>query len=312
MGHIAKACRGHKEGGYGKETRHLECCNALKHETCTDSSALKQQGRHVCSAPQHVDQSNAPQHVDQSNSPQHLDQSNAQNLRSNGDCIQPQPHSSREDYGLPKRSMVDAVKNTWDIGGADLFAMDTGKVDNDIVKPYYVYVSVNGTRAKMEVDTGAAVSLISETLLKQRFKGVKLSPANCVLKNYSEESLQLLGKSTAKVKCKERSERLELLVVKGRGPALMGRDWISKLKLDWSRVNRVAPDTVDVCARHVSVFKPDLGKLTGIKARLHVVPDAVPKFCKPRNGPYALREAVERELAKLEAEGFISPNYYSK
>ncbi|CAL8292226.1 unnamed protein product [Gadus morhua 'NCC'] len=113
MGHIAKACRGHKEGGYGKETRHLECCNALKHETCTDSSALKQQGRHVCSAPQHVDQSNAPQHVDQSNSPQHLDQSNAQNLRSNGDCIQPQPHSSREDYGLPKRSMVDAATSMW-------------------------------------------------------------------------------------------------------------------------------------------------------------------------------------------------------
>ena len=80
------------------------------------------------------------------------------------------------------------------------------------------------------------------------------------------------------MKCKERSERLELLVVKGRGPALMGRDWISRIKLDWSRVNRVAPDTVDdVCARHASVFKPDLAKLKGIEARIHVVPDAVPK-----------------------------------
>ena len=75
----------------------------------------------------------------------------------------------------------------------------------------------------------------------------------------------------------------------------MGRNWISKLKLDWSRVNRVAPETVDdVCAKHASVFKPELGKLKGIEAKLHVAPDAVPKFCKPRNMRYAIREAVAR------------------
>uniref|UniRef100_A0A3Q2EGN4 Gypsy retrotransposon integrase-like protein 1 n=1 Tax=Cyprinodon variegatus TaxID=28743 RepID=A0A3Q2EGN4_CYPVA len=192
-----------------------------------------------------------------------------------------------------------------------LFEMNTG--NGDVVKPYYVYVSVNGSRVKMELDTGAAVSVISENLYKRRFKSVKLSPANCVLKTYSQESLQLMGKFVAKVKCHETTKKLELLVVKGRGPALMGRDWISQLKLDWSQVNRVAPETVeDVCAQYASVFNPELGKLKGIKAKLHVAPEAVPKFHKPRNVPYALKEAVERELTKLEAEGVISPINYSE
>lgn len=196
-------------------------------------------------------------------------------------------------------------------GGVDLFAVDSSK--GDIVKPYHVYVSVNGARVKMEVDTGAAVSVISDSLYQCRFESVTLSPANCVLKTYSQESLQLIGKFTARVKCKEVTKKLELLIVKGKGPALMGRDWISQLKLDWSRVNRVAPETVDaVCARHASVSKPGLEKLKGIEAKLQVTENAVPKFCKPRNVPYALREAVERELAKLEAEVVISPTSYSE
>lgn len=43
-----------------------------------------------------------------------------------------------------------------------------------------------------------------------------------------------------------------------------------------------------------------------MKAKLQVTEHALPKFCKPRNVTYALTEAVERELAKLEAEGVYS------
>ena len=56
-------------------------------------------------------------------------------------------------------------------------------------------------------------------------------------------------------------------------PALKGSNWISQLKLDWSRVNR-------------HVVKPELGKLKDIEAKIHVAADAVPKLCKPRNVLY--------------------------
>lgn len=46
----------------------------------------------------------------------------------------------------------------------------------------------------------------------------------------------------------------------------MDRNWISQIKLAWSGVHRVIPETVnDVCTRHASVFKPDLMKLMVIE-----------------------------------------------
>lgn len=310
-GHIAKACRSRKQGGRGAAQSAKGQCNALKPEPCHGVCALKQQPRasHGCDAPQRERTlaSNAPQ------------RRSSDHLETGGGSAQLQRRDAERNC-VPAGCMVEEPSidtgQTFDGDGVDLFAMDTsGEMHTgtgDIVKPYNVYVSVNGARVKMEVDTGAAVSVISESLYQRRFKSVKLNPANCVLKTYSQESLKLMGKFTAKVKCKDVTKQLELLVVKGKGPALMGRDWISQLRLDWAKVNRVAPETVDsVCARHPTVFKPGLGKLKGIEAKLHVTEKAVPKFCKPRTVPYAVKEAVEKELANLEAEGVISPTNYS-
>ncbi len=40
---------------------------------------------------------------------------------------------------------------------------------------------------------------------------------------------------------------------------------------------------------------------------LQVKPDVNPKFFKPRSVPYALREAIERDLERLERLGVIEP-----
>lgn len=60
------------------------------------------------------------------------------------------------------------------------------------------------------------------------------------------------------------------------------------------------------------MFQPSLGKVTGIEAKLNVVPGAIPKFSKPHSVPYALREAVEFQLRKMEANGVIMPVNYSE
>ena len=51
---------------------------------------------------------------------------------------------------------------------------------------------------------------------------------------------------------------------------------------------------------HPNVFKPGLGTVKGITAKLEMKPDARPKFCKARPVPYALQEAVEAEYNRLE------------
>lgn len=52
--------------------------------------------------------------------------------------------------------------------------------------------------------------------------------------------------------------------------------------------------------------------LKGITAKLPVTNRAVHKFCSPRPVPYALREAVEKQLLKLESEGVLTPVNYSE
>lgn len=59
-------------------------------------------------------------------------------------------------------------------------------------------------------------------------------------------------------------------------------------------------------------FQSELRMLKGLKANLRVVKDVVPKFCELHPVPYALRDTVNRELFKLEAEGVISPVNYSE
>ena len=81
------------------------------------------------------------------------------------------------------------------------------------------------------------------------------------------------------------------------------------MKLDWSHVHRVtAVETLEgLCEKHSSVFQPELGMLKGITAKIHVTKGAAPTFCKPRPVPYALTEAVEKQLVTLESEGFLTP-----
>ncbi len=39
--------------------------------------------------------------------------------------------------------------------------------------------------------------------------------------------------------------------------------------------------------------------MEGFKAKIHVQPDAKPKFCRARSVSYAMREKVEAELNRL-------------
>lgn len=137
----------------------------------------------------------------------------------------------------------------------------------------------------MEVHTGAAVSVISEKLYKRRFRKVKLMPTNCVLRTYCKQALEVRGHISVKVKCNGKTCTLKLLVVKGNGPALLGRDWIRKLQLNWSSVHRVAPGSVEeLCDRYQEVFQSSLGKVSGIKAKLHVLQTTLCALCTSGGG----------------------------
>ena len=61
----------------------------------------------------------------------------------------------------------------------------------------------------------------------------------------------------------------------------------------------------ELCAKYSNVFKEELGMICPFKAHLEIDDRASPRFCKARTVPYSIREAVEQELDRLEAEGTL-------
>ncbi|XP_066511013.1 uncharacterized protein K02A2.6 [Hoplias malabaricus] len=164
----------------------------------------------------------------------------------------------------------------------------------------------------MEIDTGAAVSLISETLYTEKLHHVKLKHSNIQLKTYTGETL--LGKAQVKVELNGQEAILLLYVVKGDNPALLGRPWLEKLRLDWLKVQSISTEKsslTTVLKRHSSVFKDELGCMKDIKVRLQVNPNHQPRFLKARSVPYALKPKVDADINRLLEQGVIVPVSHS-
>ena len=101
---------------------------------------------------------------------------------------------------------------------------------------------------------------------------------------------------------------LPLLVVRGSGPTLMGRDWMSRIRLNWSEIHHLhTPSLHALLSRFPSVFGPGLGTLKGYQAKIHVDPKAIPRFNPARTVPNALRDKVDKELQRLQDNGVLEP-----
>ena len=153
----------------------------------------------------------------------------------------------------------------------------------------------------MEIDTGAARSVISDNTFTQLWpKDLEppLKPTNAALKIYTGENIKPLGIISVQVEVNNQKQQLELLVVLGNGPSLLGRDWLSQLRLDWAQIHHMnhsdSLQSQTVLDRHPTVFEQSLGLVHGTTAKIYVDPEAQPKFFKARPVPYALRDKVDK------------------
>ena len=147
-------------------------------------------------------------------------------------------------------------------------------------KPLQVEVVISGQPLSMELDTGAAVMLVSEETFQSKWSNVTLQPSTAQLHTYSGEPLSVVGQAEVKVQYGEQELQLPLIVVGGKGPSLFGRDWLARIQLDWKKFHTIQGSTLtSVLDQHAHVFQEGLGTLKGYEAQLHVNPEAMPKFC---------------------------------
>ena len=90
----------------------------------------------------------------------------------------------------------------------------------------------------MQVDTGAAVSVIRHSVFQSLWDSPpSLMKSDVKLQSYTGEQIGVIGCFTTSVSYQGQKKDLPLLVVEGSGPSLLGRNWLSSLRLNWKELN---------------------------------------------------------------------------
>ena len=206
------------------------------------------------------------------------------------------------------------------------------KVGRKALRPIVVTLNAIGRRLPMEVDTGAAVSIISAGTKEELFPDFQLTSTSLILTTYTGEEMEVTGKMQVEVSYGDYKGCLSLYVVEGTGPTLMGRDWLRLIRLDWASIHKAEVDiapaegaqlsqldppdrakgTADTLLdKYTAVFQEGPGEMNTFEATLHLKNGARPRFCRARPVPFALKETIERELDRLESSGIIEKVTYS-
>jgi hypothetical protein len=193
-----------------------------------------------------------------------------------------------------------------------MFQLGSKRVD-----PLYTTLLINNKPLRMEVDTGASLSVVSEGTYRQLWEkeeAPRLQPSKAKLRTYTGEEIMVKGTILVEVEHDGEQKQLSLTVTEGEGPTLLGRDWLARLRVDWQSMfnTKEVISLETILEKHKALFQDELGTVRGTKAKLHIDPTVTPRFFKPRPVPFSLRKKVDDELERLEEAGIIRRKDFSE
>uniref|UniRef100_A0A5S6Q933 CCHC-type domain-containing protein n=1 Tax=Trichuris muris TaxID=70415 RepID=A0A5S6Q933_TRIMR len=105
-------------------------------------------------------------------------------------------------------------------------------LDQAVVEPATtISILVNGTQVEFEIDTGSALTLISEKTFRRLWNGSLpvLRKSKLNIRTWSRESMTVLGSFRANVQYRNISRKLDVFVLRNGGQPLLGRAWFRPL-----------------------------------------------------------------------------------
>ena len=173
---------------------------------------------------------------------------------------------------------------------------------------FTVEVTVEGKKIPMEVDSGAAQSVICQSLFEKLFYGrePKVTKSNIILKDYQEGIIPIAGKCDVQVSLGKKQAVVPLLIVKTHSSSLIGRTWFGPLGLSIAGIKSMT-STVDYVQEFPKVFDRHIGKYRGPPVSFEFDKNTQPILMKARKVPFALKERIEKELERLVEEGVLEP-----
>ncbi len=218
------------------------------------------------------------------------------------------PSSKRHERKSVKN--VEAEEESDSSDDSDELYMNELEINSISSPPLVETVHINNTPVKMEIDTGAAVSVISYKNFKSLKLNVKLEKTSVVLTTYTKQPIVPAGVCYVDVSYQDKTYGpLELYVIKSDTSTLLGRSWLSEIRLDWRHIKSVKvniPSSENIKQQYPELFSDTMGKLKGIKAKIELTDNARPSFLRARPVPLSVKELVETDINRLEREGILT------
>ena len=104
-----------------------------------------------------------------------------------------------------------------------------------------------------------------------------------MLKGYPGNSLEIMGCCDTQVQDGKTTKQLELTVCKGKGLSLLGRIWLKEIRLNWPEIAcangvKTSQSKLDkMLDKYKDVFTAELRHCKGVKAKLYVKENSIPK-----------------------------------
>ena len=121
--------------------------------------------------------------------------------------------------------------------------------------------------------------------------------------------MDVAGEVTMSVTNRNQAEKLlDLVVVKGNGPTLLGRDWLKHIQLDWKTIENISRETsvAAILDKYGEVFTSELGTMRQFEVTLPLKENTQPVFKKARPVVNSQRSDLKAELERLETQGVLT------
>lgn len=237
--------------------------------------------------------------------------------------VKPMKKSSKVKHVYESSDETSQSDSVSESGENPVYYVKTTRVNEG--KPITVKLKIEGSKIRMEADTGCAKSLVSKAIYNRYFGHIPLKRSNMSLRTLTNEDIMVQGTIKVKVRPEKGQKVIKLpLVVVGDDrscyPSLLGRDWLAHIKLDWNRlfkVNKVHErlvsndDSIEDTVAKYDVFNNELGCIKGVQVKLEIEEDAEQKFFKPRPIPFALKDKVADELNRMVKNGVLEKIEYN-
>lgn len=195
-------------------------------------------------------------------------------------------------------------------------------------EPLEIELNVENQKVSMEVDSGAAATVMCEQEYRERFGNAKLSEVSNKFKVLTGANIKTLGQMEVGVWFNGVLNLLSLVIVATDGyvRALLGRPWLDVLQPNWrnllisresKKINSVStktnPNFLKTLKRKFpNAFKKNKLPIKGFKADLVLKEGSVPIFHCPYSVPFKLRERFEKQLEMEVADSVLEPVKFSR